>query len=595
MGTNADNILASVTGAENRQHSREAAHSDPVIDTEMNLAVGDIDLYDRNPRRKHNEKYDSIKLSIAQRGYTSAMEISRRPGAANYMVFAGGNTTLAIIKELLEETGDKKFKKIRCIFKPWTVESDAIINHLIENDTHGREIFIDKAEGVLAAKSELELELGKKLSLRKFCDLAKEKGLNVSAPMLAKYQYAAEVLAPTMPKALDDGMGKPQIEKIRKLQSTYIKYLEFNGLDQKTDADAFSATQEHFLQSLADFDAPMKSEDGGTTWSLRPIESRMQEFIAKQLDVSLQSVRLDLATLLDKGELQKTELPEFSPLVTEKGKRSAPAEDHKAAARAPATVTVPPALATKDTTSAKAVSTLPQTPKDETAGLTPIKDQEPMVDFEDFGEAGEPTDDLAGLEDQSAIAGTDEPDSDVAPQAATPTVAPSLDNMRKELFRHLKRIGEKHGIGDLVNYIDGGPGAYLDYPESPFYTGEEGDDEAPVKACIWYYLSIFTEQIHESVYTINVLPIGSSYKFAMQKTAELYKKLEAGTLQPKEEQDLYPTHNSVGPEPNLDAISQKLFFHFSKDDIDSLSTIQRIHFHMREHVRTNTLNSIWEA
>lgn len=41
------------------------------------------------------------------------------PSQDAYVILDGGNTRLQILKELYQETGDKKFYYINCIFSPW--------------------------------------------------------------------------------------------------------------------------------------------------------------------------------------------------------------------------------------------------------------------------------------------------------------------------------------------------------------------------------------------------------------------------------------------------------------------------------------------
>ena len=77
----------------------------------MRLRCTDIKPYDHNPRTSTNAKYAEIKAGILERGGlpTGALSVTKRPGSSQYMLYMGGNTRLAIIKELWEETGDSRF------------------------------------------------------------------------------------------------------------------------------------------------------------------------------------------------------------------------------------------------------------------------------------------------------------------------------------------------------------------------------------------------------------------------------------------------------------------------------------------------------
>ena len=63
-----------------------------------------IHSYERNPRRSQNPEYDRIKASILESGMDQALSITQRPGETDYIVQAGGNTRLQILKELYETT-----------------------------------------------------------------------------------------------------------------------------------------------------------------------------------------------------------------------------------------------------------------------------------------------------------------------------------------------------------------------------------------------------------------------------------------------------------------------------------------------------------
>lgn len=73
---------------------------DPVIDTPVIVTLDQLKPYDLNPRVTRNPKYEEIKASIRQRGLDAPPSITRRPGETHYRVRNGGNTRLAILREL---------------------------------------------------------------------------------------------------------------------------------------------------------------------------------------------------------------------------------------------------------------------------------------------------------------------------------------------------------------------------------------------------------------------------------------------------------------------------------------------------------------
>jgi ParB family protein of integrating conjugative element (PFGI_1 class) len=92
------------------------------------------------------------------------------------MVESGGNTRLAILKELYLETADEVFNTVHCMFVPWKSEASILTAHLIENEMRGDMMLIDKAYAVQELKREFEKEKDKKVSDREFTRLAAARG-----------------------------------------------------------------------------------------------------------------------------------------------------------------------------------------------------------------------------------------------------------------------------------------------------------------------------------------------------------------------------------------------------------------------------------
>jgi len=145
-----DNALRSMLGVGHFGADRgPLPPSDPLTRTTIRqVPIDQIELYDRNPRRARNPNYAEIKESIRASGVLQNPRITRRPGAPRYMLAFGGNTRLAILRELHAETGDPRFAAVDCDFVPWSSEAAVLVGHLIENETRGELSFIDKARGV---------------------------------------------------------------------------------------------------------------------------------------------------------------------------------------------------------------------------------------------------------------------------------------------------------------------------------------------------------------------------------------------------------------------------------------------------------------
>src|SRR5210317_1422929 len=80
------------------------------------IDIKDIELFDKNPRRSRNPAYDRIKASILANGLDQPLIVTKRPGDEKFVVHAGGNTRLQILKELYAVSGDPAFAIVNCIF-----------------------------------------------------------------------------------------------------------------------------------------------------------------------------------------------------------------------------------------------------------------------------------------------------------------------------------------------------------------------------------------------------------------------------------------------------------------------------------------------
>ena len=163
------------------------------------LRVTDIEPYEHNPRHAANPLFDTIKASIRQRGMDAPLKVTRRPGAAHYVVAAGGNTRLLAQLQLWQETADRRFETVPVVIKAWCSESDVLAGHLIENEQRSDLTFWDKAQGVVALKAALEQERAAALSLRQWESALLDLGLQIGKDVLSTYLFAVERLAPLGP------------------------------------------------------------------------------------------------------------------------------------------------------------------------------------------------------------------------------------------------------------------------------------------------------------------------------------------------------------------------------------------------------------
>ena len=165
--------------------------ADPKHDCQIELRVGEIRLYELNPRRANNARFNEIKESIRATGIRNPLTVTRRPGEKHFVVEAGGNTRLLAVQQLWQETRDPRFEKLIALFRPWRSEAHVLTAHLIENEQRGEMTFWDKANGVCALKAQLEEEKGRALSLRQLEEELKAVGFSINTATLAHCLYAS--------------------------------------------------------------------------------------------------------------------------------------------------------------------------------------------------------------------------------------------------------------------------------------------------------------------------------------------------------------------------------------------------------------------
>jgi len=272
---------------------------------ELRLPISEIDPYDRNPRTGRNPEFEAIKESIRQRGIDSPIGVTCRPGAARYMVAAGGNTRLLATRELYEETQDPRFSTIPAVVRAWQSESHALIGHLIENETRGDLSFIERARAVRAASELLTAEGGQLLSQRQLAETLKGRGYRVSQGLISQYEYVVDRLAEAIPQALAAGLGKHPIVRLRQLDAAVRKVWDRRQLG---GPEMYEAIFAHALQQV-----------DGPDWDHDLARRELEAAIADKAGTDLRKVSAEIDAHLLERNFEDDERRQRVQLVEESG------------------------------------------------------------------------------------------------------------------------------------------------------------------------------------------------------------------------------------------------------------------------------------
>ena len=239
--------------------------SDPIADTPMVVTLDQLRPYDHDPRKKRNPAYEDIKASIRERGLDAAPAITRRPGENHYIIRNGGNTRLAILRELWSETKDERFFRLSCLFRPWPSRGEVVMltGHLAENELRGGLTFIERALGVEKAREFYEQESSAALSQSELARRLAADGFPVQQSHISRMNDAVRYLLPAIPTVLYGGLGRHQVERLSVMRKACMlaweRYAKGRTLVQDFD-DFFQEVLSQFDTQTDEF-APQRVQD----------------------------------------------------------------------------------------------------------------------------------------------------------------------------------------------------------------------------------------------------------------------------------------------------------------------------------------------
>ncbi len=436
----------------------------PDVPTTMRLEITRIKAYDRNPRRSENPEYDRIKASIRAEGMDQPLVVTCRSGETDYVVGAGGNTRLHILQALHQETSDERFYWVDCLFKPWHHESDVLLAHLRENDLRSGLCFIDKARAVFEAKQLLEVEMEiDKLSQRQLETMLRERGYSVSHGLISQMGYAVHTLLPAIPQALQSGLGRPQIERIRALDRAARVIWKSRTLG---DDESFEAV---FAALCERYDSP--------EWDLELLRAAIETEIAEALEVSIHAIRVEMdAQLLGRD----IDIP-----ISDDEQVADPREEEEDASSRAASTKVKDVAGIEISGNSRGDSAEATADRETSVVQRPSQAITP-------NNAEQNTEETAGTAIESPARSTETPvTQSITLSQRGPT---DLKSLRARAWTLAARLAQRNGIGDLVAPLSGkGLGFILrDVPDASLAEQLDADTLGQV-SMLWWHLAACAE------------------------------------------------------------------------------------------------------
>jgi ParB family protein of integrating conjugative element (PFGI_1 class) len=275
-----------MTSAFERSGPSALVLTDPIADTPMVVSLDQLRPYDHDPRMTRNPAYEDIKASIRERGLDAPPAITRRPGESHYIIRNGGNTRLAILRELWSETKDEKFFRIPCLFRPWPSRGEVVMltGHLAENELRGGLTFIERALGIEKAREFYELESKTSLSQSELARRLTADGYPVQQSHISRMQDAVKYLLPAIPNVLYGGLGRHQVDRLAVLRRACERVWERCAAGRGLRGDFGSL----FHDILTAFDVQ------GQEFSVRRVQDELVGEMAEQLQVPYDSLLLEI-------------------------------------------------------------------------------------------------------------------------------------------------------------------------------------------------------------------------------------------------------------------------------------------------------------
>jgi ParB family protein of integrating conjugative element (PFGI_1 class) len=261
----------------------------PLTAPVLELPLAAIRPYIARPRQRPNPAYERLKVSIRTHGLLQPLVVTHLPNQPHFTLYAGGNTRLAILQALWDETGDARFARVDCHYRAYTDAFTLRMAHLVSHEIQGRTLFIDRAMSLDALWQTLRpAERAAAAAATTDADciaLLARHGFDLSLATFKAMRYAVYRLAPLLPQALAAGLTERDVTAICRLERS----METIWHEQvPNDRAAFTSVF-----------ATLCRRHDHVDWDLADLRQALEAEIVDRAGVSLQVVRLAWQCLVD--------------------------------------------------------------------------------------------------------------------------------------------------------------------------------------------------------------------------------------------------------------------------------------------------------
>ena len=264
-----------MTTSETRQHPSGWPVTAPVLE----LPLAAIRPYIERPRQRPNPAYERLKASIRTHGLLQPLVVTHLPNQPHFTLYAGGNTRLAILQALWDETGDARFARVDCHYRAYTDAFTLRMAHLVSHEVQGSLLFIDRAMSLDALWQTLRPAERAPATTDADCiAVLARHGFDLSLATFKAMRYAVYRLAPLLPQALAAGLEEREVIAIRWLERSMEK--------------VWHEQVPHDKAAFASVFVTLCRRHDHADWDLADLRQALEAEIVDRAGVSLQVVRL---------------------------------------------------------------------------------------------------------------------------------------------------------------------------------------------------------------------------------------------------------------------------------------------------------------